>query len=97
METLLSGGDLYPEIDEGGSLPGVPSRAEFTALKRRVKSVEASLQRQHILRRHPEPRKRRAERGNLDQVKQDDKGSELPDSEEEESFDEAETEDEWLP
>ncbi|EGO56791.1 hypothetical protein NEUTE1DRAFT_123243, partial [Neurospora tetrasperma FGSC 2508] len=26
VETLLSGGDLYPEIDEGSSLPGVPSR-----------------------------------------------------------------------
>lgn len=97
METLLSGGDLYPEIDEGSSLPEVPSRAEFTALKRRVKSVEASLQCQNILRRHPEPRKRRAGRGNSDQVKKDDKGSELPDSEDEESYDEGETEDEWLP
>ncbi|KAK3490514.1 uncharacterized protein B0T23DRAFT_163570 [Neurospora hispaniola] len=97
VETLLSGGDLYPEIDEGSSLPGVPSRAEFTALKRRVKSVEASLQRQNVLRRHPEPRKRRAGRGNSDQVKKDDKGPELPDSEDEESYEEEETEDEWLP
>ncbi|KAK3487037.1 hypothetical protein B0T13DRAFT_491868 [Neurospora crassa] len=97
VETLLSGGDLYPEIDEGSSLPEVPSRAEFTALKRRVKSVEASLQRQTILRRHPEPRKRRAGRGNSDQVKKDDKGSELSEPEDSESYDEEETEDEWLP
>ncbi|EAA33903.3 hypothetical protein GE21DRAFT_3016 [Neurospora crassa] len=89
--------DLYPEIDEGSSLPEVSSRAEFTALKRRVKSVEASLRRQAILRRHSEPRKRRAGRGNSDQVKKDDKGPELPDSEDEESYEKEETEDEWLP
>ncbi|KAK3344951.1 hypothetical protein B0H65DRAFT_465072 [Neurospora tetraspora] len=88
VETLLSGGDPF--------LPEVPSRAEFTALMRRVKSLEASLQRQNVLRGHSGARTKKAGRRKPDEVKKDEKDPELPDHEDEESYDE-ETEDEWLP
>ncbi|KAK1779404.1 hypothetical protein QBC45DRAFT_432625 [Copromyces sp. CBS 386.78] len=100
--TLRGKGDslcYHPAVigKHGRSLPEVPSRAGFTALMRPVKSLEASLQRQNVLRRHSEPRKRSAGRRNSDEVQEDEKNPGRPHYEDEESYDEETDEDEWLP
>lgn len=99
VETLLSGRDPYPVPEVDNSLPGVPSRAEFTALMRRVNTREKSLQRQNVLRGNSAVRKGRSGRRNSGEVKEDDEDPELPDYEDEESYDEGQSNgaDEWLP
>lgn len=99
VDTLLSGRDPYPVPEVDNSLPGVPSRAEFTALVRRFNSLEASLQRQNVLHGNSGARKRRSRGRNSGEVKEDDEDPKLRDYEDEESYDEGQSDgaDEWLP
>ncbi|KAK3392612.1 hypothetical protein B0T20DRAFT_456069 [Sordaria brevicollis] len=94
VETLLSGGDPYET--------GVPSRGEFAALMRRVKSLEASVQLQKVLRGRAGARTKPAGRRKPDEAEKDEKDPELPDNGDyEQTCDEDEGrsdgEDEWLP
>ena len=75
-----------PEIEEEDTpLPEVPSRAEFTALIKRMRSLEASLQRRSVLRGQSGARKRRSKRHKpVEDFKANEEDPELPDYNEDE-------------